>query len=183
MSPPRLYPGWVNIGWKRWVRIRWKSTFFAQALLEAHRSHLELLTKELLRQEVIEAEEFAPGTVLELSRGVTFAPADGWSSADVPKPGAPSLTIFRDAVTFTISVGEFEGSPQDLLDELVDEYEGDFKVKGDPQTFALGEALRGAGVSITTEEVIFGGGQNACAGTSNWIAARVRQPASTPRRP
>ena len=26
VSPPRLYPGWVNIGWKRWVRIRWKST-------------------------------------------------------------------------------------------------------------------------------------------------------------
>ncbi len=102
--------------------------------------------------ESIEAEEFAPGTVVELSRGVTFVPADGWSSAEVPKPGAPTLTIFRDAVTFTISVGEFDGSPQDLLDELVDEYEGDFKVKGDPQTFALGEALRGAGVEITTEQ-------------------------------
>ncbi|MFC7459445.1 ATP-binding cassette domain-containing protein, partial [Hydrogenophaga defluvii] len=26
VSPSGLYPGWVNIGWKRWVRIRWKST-------------------------------------------------------------------------------------------------------------------------------------------------------------
>ena len=26
MSPAGHYPGWVNIGWKRWVRIRWKST-------------------------------------------------------------------------------------------------------------------------------------------------------------
>ncbi len=99
----------------------------------------------------IEAEEFASGTVLELNRGFTFVPADGWSSVEVPKPGAPTLTIFRDAVTFTISVGEFDGSPQDLLDELVEEYDGDFKVKGDPQVFALGEALRGAGVEITTE--------------------------------
>ena len=26
VSPPRLYPGWVNIGWKTGVRIAWKST-------------------------------------------------------------------------------------------------------------------------------------------------------------
>jgi guanylate kinase len=35
----------------------------------------------------------------------------------------------------------------------------------------------------TTEEVTFGGGQNACGGTSNWIFAFVRHPASTPSLP
>ncbi|HEX5389731.1 MAG TPA: hypothetical protein VFW67_08190, partial [Burkholderiaceae bacterium] len=29
VSPSGLYPGWVNIGWKRWVRIRWKLTWRA----------------------------------------------------------------------------------------------------------------------------------------------------------
>lgn len=103
----------------------------------------------------IDSEEFAPGTVLELSKGngdVTFVPADGWSPNEAPLPGKPSLTIFRDGVTFAISTGEFDGTPSQLMDELVNEYEGDFKVTGEPQSFTLADGLQGAGVTITTEE-------------------------------
>jgi hypothetical protein len=99
--------------------------------------------------EAIKADEFPPGTVLSLRGGVEFTPAQGWIPAGVPHPASPELTIFRDGVRFTIASGDFKGTSQELLDELISEYDDELKVAGDPRVFALSQGIQGAGTNIS----------------------------------
>ena len=97
--------------------------------------------------EAITADEFEAGTVLELARGVEFSPAKGWLPDGVPVPNNPGFTVFRDGVTFTVSAGGFEGTPQELLDEVIAGY-SDYDVTGDVYTLTLSSGIPGVAQEI-----------------------------------
>jgi hypothetical protein len=98
----------------------------------------------------VHSQEFAAGTVLALRGGVEFTPAPHWYADSVPHPSTPQVTIFHDGVRMTVATGNWKGTPQQLLDQVVSDYSGDFKVKGDPETFDLAQGFPGAGTNITT---------------------------------
>jgi len=99
-----------------------------------------------------EAEPIEPGTVVALGpEGVVeFTPAAGWQSGGPVFPGQTSYTIFNDdGVFFTIAPGAFDGTADELVDELVDD--NDPFVQSDRVRFTLLDGLEVVGVDIQTE--------------------------------
>lgn len=99
-----------------------------------------------------EAEPIEPGTVVALGPEdlVEFTPAAGWQSDGPVFPGQTQYTIFNDdGVFFTIAPGAFDGTADELLDELVDD--NDPFVQSDRVRFTLLDGLEVVGVDIQKE--------------------------------
>jgi hypothetical protein len=101
--------------------------------------------------EAIDADEIEPGTVLSL-KGLTgatmsFTPTPGWVVEGVPLPSEPTLSIFTDGITFAVSFGTFEGTPDELLD-TVRALHDDFNFEGEPQAFSTASGIPGSAVEL-----------------------------------
>jgi len=98
--------------------------------------------------EAVEGDPLEPGTKLTVAFGVVeFTTAEGWRPSSAPVPSNPRLTLFKDGTTFTVAPGAWDGSPDELLDELEDEF--DTAVSGDRAAIVLPSGLDGVGVETT----------------------------------
>lgn len=100
--------------------------------------------------ESIEGDPLEPGTVISLAGGVEFTPADGWNSDGAVFPGTNNLTVYKGGVTFTVTPGAWNGTPDELLDELIDE--ADPFVKGDRLPATLPSGLDVVGIDTLGED-------------------------------
>ena len=100
--------------------------------------------------EAITADEITPGTVFTLGASgatVSFTPAPGWVVSGVPVPSQPKLQIYDEGVSFDISVGRFDGTPAELLDDVRDLHD-ELGFEGDEETFTTASGIPGAAVEI-----------------------------------
>ena len=100
--------------------------------------------------DAIEGDAVEPGTVISLTGGVEFTPATGWQTDGPVFPGGNTLTVFNDGVFFTISPGGWNGTADELLDELIDG--SDYFVKGDRVPLTVPSGVEGVGVDISLED-------------------------------
>jgi hypothetical protein len=100
--------------------------------------------------ETVEGDELEPGTVLTVAGAVELTPADGWRPDGVPLPSNATLTLFKDGVSFTLSPGAWDGTADELLDELIDEE--DPLIQGDRTQFTLATGPSGVGVDTSGPE-------------------------------
>lgn len=95
--------------------------------------------------EAITADEIEDGTVFELANNVSFIPTPGWVVDGVPAPGSSVLSVFDEGVQFEIRVGQFVGTPDELMDEILDT-RNEVEAVGDRQSFTNPQGIPGVGV-------------------------------------
>lgn len=104
-----------------------------------------------LIDESVSADEITAGTELTLgAKGVevSFTPTPGWVISGVPAPSAPKLEIFEDGISFKVQVGVFEGTPEELLDDVRDLHD-EFGIEGDPAPLTTTSGIPGVAVELT----------------------------------
>lgn len=97
--------------------------------------------------EAISKDEIPAGTTITLSQGVTFSPTQGWVYAGPPFPGAQSVKLFEDGVSFTVQSGRFAGSSEQLLTQ-VSTHENDWTTRGDARELQSGQGFPGVATEI-----------------------------------
>lgn len=97
--------------------------------------------------EAITADEIEPGTVFTVGAipgaEMTFSPAPGWVVDGVPAPSSPTISVFDEGVTFTVSPGQFDGTPEELLD-TIDDLDDGIRFEGERETFTTANGIPGA---------------------------------------
>ncbi|GAB2960413.1 hypothetical protein [Saccharothrix stipae] len=101
------------------------------------------------------AEAIAPGTTIEVGRGVTYVPADGWSLLrEGTTPGSASRVAGQGA-TFTVNANEWDGT----LAEEVERTErgitadGSIQLTGDGASFHTDGGLTGVALAYVGAHV------------------------------
>jgi len=103
--------------------------------------------------EAVDADEIEPGTEFSvggasmLGSKATFTPTPGWVVSGVPAPSSPLIELFDEGVSFTVTAGQFEGTPQELLDVIRDLHD-EFGFEGDEREFSTTSGIPGSAVEL-----------------------------------
>ena len=96
--------------------------------------------------ESMDADVFESGDVVTIKGPVSFEPAPGWVADDLPSPSAPAVTIFRDGVSFKLQPGAWDGTADELLDQIIGDF--DYVVQGDKLSFTLPDGVEGRAIRL-----------------------------------
>jgi len=102
--------------------------------------------------EATEGDPLDPDTPLTVAEAVEFTPAEGWRPSAAPVPSNSTLELFKDGTVFIVSPGAWDGTADELLDELEDEFNP--TVTGDRAEFTLPSGLSGIGIDTTAYDEI-----------------------------
>jgi len=95
----------------------------------------------------IPAGEYQAGAVQKVHDLIQFSPAPGWMPDGVPAPSAPSLTIFKDGVSFTVAPGAWDGSADELLDSILETSRA-YQTEGERRHFELPGGMHGVALEL-----------------------------------
>lgn len=144
---------WVPVE-RRWLGLDRRS--IAPALVVLAFALLAHLVLPMVNAALSYDEETSAGDVMLLKEGVSFAPAAGWSiesgivEGDEPVSGSrpASTRLTEGQVSYEVTVGEFDGTSADLLDQLKETTDAlndsaGLHVTSDPATISTQQGVEG----------------------------------------
>jgi hypothetical protein len=105
--------------------------------------------------ESISKDEIEPGAVSQLHGGVSFAPAAGWVQGTPQLGVANEVDIFSGGMSFSIRSGDFEGTSEELLEQVV-AHDGELKIEGELRAVQTTQGISGVAREIFGSDYVGG---------------------------